>query len=154
MYLLVILFLMLVFPVVCILVDAFAFASHADLVTLVGRWFVFWAVGVRLFVAGLRQVFQPRFTAETIFEIKDSKSLVFVQELGFANIAIGVLGIISIVSESWILPAAIVGFLFFGMAGIRHIANKRNRTENITLVSNLGIAVVMAVVAVGEALGR
>jgi hypothetical protein len=32
---------------------------------LVGKWFVFWAaVGVRLGLAGLRQILQPSFTAE------------------------------------------------------------------------------------------
>ena len=33
------------------------------LMPLVGKWFVFWAVGARLFIAGIRQVIQPAFTA-------------------------------------------------------------------------------------------
>ena len=31
---------------------------------LVGKWFVFWTVGIQLFLAGLRQIVQPRYTAE------------------------------------------------------------------------------------------
>src|SRR6478609_6215113 len=70
-------------------------AGPAGLVALIGKWFVFWAIGVRLFLAGLRQIADPAFTAKTIFRIEDPKALIVVQELGFANMALGLLGIAS-----------------------------------------------------------
>ena len=43
-----------------------AWRSLDHYLCLVGRWFVFWAVGVRLSLAGLRQFLQPAFTARQI----------------------------------------------------------------------------------------
>ena len=60
---------------------------------LVGKWFTFWGVGARLFLAGLNQVFRPSFTAEEIFEIGDPAVLPIVREIGFANLAIGTFGL-------------------------------------------------------------
>ena len=75
MYLIAVILLLFIFPAASVLIDMLRAGSGADWMLLVGKWFVFWAVGVRLFIAGLRQVFQPQFTAETIFEIKDESRL-------------------------------------------------------------------------------
>ena len=81
--------LLFIFPAASVFIEVLRAGSGADWMLLVGKWFVFWAVGVRLFIAGLRQVFQPRFTAETIFEIKDESVYAVVREVGFGNISIG-----------------------------------------------------------------
>jgi hypothetical protein len=91
MYLIFIILLMFIFPAASVLVEILRTGSGANWMLIVGKWFVFWAVGVRLFIAGLRQVFQPRFTAETIFEIKDDAVHAVVREVGFGNISMGVL---------------------------------------------------------------
>ena len=138
MYILMIVLLMFVFPVLSILAELFIFHSAASIVLLTGKWFVFWAVGVRLFTAGLRQAVNPQFTAEKILGIKGSESLIVVQELGFANLSMGILGLLSILNSDWVLPAAIVGGLFIGLAGIRHVLSKeKNLLENSAMVSNL-----------------
>ena len=66
MYIVVVALTMLVLPLVSIAID---FGSHpgALAVVLVGRWFVFWGVGVRLGLAGMRQLFRPSFTAKELF---------------------------------------------------------------------------------------
>ena len=144
MYILIIVLLMFVFPVLSILTELFIFPSAAGFVFLIGKWFVFWAVGVRLFLAGLRQATNPRFTAEKILGIKDSRQFIIVQELGFANLCIGALGISTIFNSDWIVPAAMVGCLFIGLAGIRHIFSKeRNLLENSAMVSNLIVATIL-----------
>jgi hypothetical protein len=108
------------------------------LLTVIGKWFVFWAVGVRLFLAGLRQSITPQFTAERIFGMKSKEPLVIVRELGFANLSIGVLGLSTIFRGSWIMPAAIAGGLFYCFAGIGHLMTKnRNRLENSAMFSDL-----------------
>ncbi|MFZ1083054.1 MAG: DUF6790 family protein [Candidatus Kryptoniota bacterium] len=96
MYLFAVILLMFVFPVISVIVEIFFFKSLVGVVPLIGKWFVFWAIGVRLFTAGLRQSFRPKFTAEKIFGITANEPLVIVQELGFANLSMGMLGIISI----------------------------------------------------------
>eukprot|EP01035_Chromulina_nebulosa_P019736 gene19736-25668_t len=122
-------------------------AVHQDtsLVWLTGRWFVFWGVGVRLTLAGARQILQPEFTARDIFRMDSSDAQPLVRELGIANIANGVVGLASLVSPSFVLPAAISAGIFYGAAGVRHAA-ERNRTRNqsIAMVSDLFIFVALA----------
>lgn len=146
MYFISVALLMFVLPILSILVDGFIFDTSAGGAFLLGKWFVFWAIGIRLVVAGLRQALNPGFTAEQIFGIKSAEPLVIVQELGFANLALGILGISTILNSSWIMPAAIVGCLFYGLAGLRHLlATNRNNAENGAMISDLFIFLVLLV---------
>jgi hypothetical protein len=149
MYVPMVIALMLVLPLISIvaqlmLADHSALAAASNL-AIVAKWYVFWAVGVRLSLAGLRQIFQPRYTAETILGLKGSESLFFVRELGFANISMGSIALISLFAPSWVKPAALVGALYYGLAGIYHCFHRnRNKLENVALVSDLFAAVVLA----------
>jgi len=136
--------LMFVFPAISILVDT-ALRNHGVMsASSVGKWFVFWAVGVRLLLAGLRQIIQPRYTAETILGIKGSDALLIVRELGFANTALGVMGAASIYSPSWAPPTAVAGVIFYGLAGINHLTHKsRNKLENVAMISDLFVAAIL-----------
>jgi hypothetical protein len=70
--------------------------------------------------------------------------LVVDQELGFANLAMGVLGMSTLLNGNWIIPAALVGCLFLGLAGIRPlISTGRNLLENSTMLSNLMVSRVL-----------
>jgi len=145
MYLLIVLLLMLVLPAGSIYVEHSYLHSTAPTMLLVGKWFVFWSAGVRLVLAGLRQFFQPRFTSEQIFGIKSDDALPLVRELGVANFATGVVGIISLAKPSFILPVAISATIFYGVAGIRHVAESdRTRNENVAMISDLFIALILA----------
>ena len=124
MYLTVVALLMFIFPAISVVVESMGSHNHTSLLMLIGKWFVFWAVGVRLFTAGLRQVIKPELTARDILGIKAKESWLLVQELGFANVSIGLLGICTIFKPEWLLPAALAGGLFYGLAGIRHIFKK------------------------------
>jgi hypothetical protein len=48
MYLIFIILLMFIFPAASVLIEALRAGSGADWMLLVGKWFVFWAVGIRL----------------------------------------------------------------------------------------------------------
>ena len=52
---------------------------------LVGRWWTFWAIGVRRFTSGLRQAAKPACTAEVIFHATSAGSHVVVHELGITG---------------------------------------------------------------------
>jgi hypothetical protein len=150
-YLAMIALTMFVLPIASILVDYSPGVAGHDLVTLTGKWFVFWGVGVRLLLAGLRQTINPAFTARTIFEIKDEAAEKVVRELGFGNIAIGVLGVISQFDSGWVLPAAISGGLFYGLAGAKHVLNNpRTRLENIAMVSDLFMSAILLVYTIAR----
>jgi hypothetical protein len=150
MYVPMVIALMLLLPLISIvaqlmLADHSALAASSNL-AIVAKWYVFWAVGVRLSLAGLRQIFQPRYTAETILGLKGAESLFFVRELGFANVSVGSIGSVSLFAPSWVMPAALVGALYYGLAGINHCFHRaRNRLENVALVSDLFAALVLAI---------
>jgi hypothetical protein len=149
MYLFIVIALMLALPLISIvaqiaLTDQSALHGASTLL-IVAKWYVFWAVGVRLSLAGLRQIIQPRYTAETILGFKGAEALFFVRELGFANVAMGSVGIASLLAPSWVTPAALLGAIYYGLAGINHCLHKdRNKLANVALVSDLFAAVVLA----------
>lgn len=107
MYIYIVVLFMGFLPLASIAIEALAAHGGTDVLSLVGKWFVFWSVGIRLFTAGLRQAIQPEFTARKIFELGDDAPLFLVQELGFANIAIGLVGLVSIARVGWVMPAAL-----------------------------------------------
>jgi hypothetical protein len=150
MYVLIVIVLMLVLPLISIVAQIF-FADHGALhglsnLAVVAKWYVFWAVGVRLSLAGLRQIIQPRYTAETILGLKSAESLFFVRELGFANAAMGSIGITSLLAPNWVTPAAMLGAIYYGLAGINHCFHEsRNQLQNVALVSDLFAASVLAI---------
>jgi hypothetical protein len=149
-YFLTIILLMFIFPIASVLVETFLFKSAAGIIFLIGKWFVFWAVGIRLFLAGLRQSIDPKFTAEQIFGIKSSEPLVIVQELGSANLSIGILGISTILNSIWIVPSAITGGLFYGFAGIRHLTTKKKSLlEDNAMISDLFVFIVLLIYLIG-----
>ena len=129
--------LLFVLPAASVAVEAALYPHGLGLIFLIGKWLVFWAVGVRLFMAGTRQVIQPQFTAEKIFRVYDPSSLPIVREVGFGNLSMGVLGISSLVRPGWLVPAAVVGGLYYGFAGIGHSMQKtRNAKENMAMHSD------------------
>ncbi len=137
LYLMNVLVVMLILPVLSITVECLTHSSIFGW-ALIGKWFVFWGIGVRLFTAGIRQVAKPAFTAQEIFHISNEESFVIVKELGYANICLGLMGILSIFSIFWCPLAAIGGGLYFGLAGLQHIIKKPvSANETIALVSDV-----------------
>lgn len=88
---------------------------------LFGKWFIFSAVGLRLFVAGLQQSIKPAFTAKEIFHIDSVDSFPIVRELGFANICFGLVGIISLFKSEWRMVSAFASGIYYAIAGLQHI---------------------------------
>jgi len=145
MYLAAVVLLMLVLPVGSILVERGFYHSAVPLMQLVGKWFVFWSAGARLFFAGLRQFFQPRFTSNEIFRIESDDALPLVRELGVANFATGVVGLLSLRKPSFVLPVAIAAGIFYGVAGVRHVARPgKSHKEKIAMVTDLFVSMVLA----------
>jgi hypothetical protein len=99
---------------------------------------------IRLLLASLRQIVQPQYTAETILGIKNEESHVVVRELGFANAAIAVVGVGSIIFPAWVTAGALAGGIFYGLADVNHaLRPHRNRLEAIAMISDLFVAVVL-----------
>jgi hypothetical protein len=146
MYASLVITLMLLLPIGCTLYAVF-YSNHGTFsFGLLLQWLVFWAVGVRLLLAGLRQIFQPGYTAEVILGIKGDDCRRLIRELGFGNMAIGCIGAGSLFYDGWLLPAAFAGAVFYGLAGVNHFLHKaRGANENVAMVSDVLVAVVLVI---------
>jgi hypothetical protein len=142
---------MVVLPIISILFDSLVHGT--DLVAAALRWFVFWGVGVRLVTAAGRQMAKPEFTAGQIFGISDPRASSLVLEIGFGNLAIGLIALLSPWLRDWAVPAAVAGALFFGLAGIQHIRNGHmNSRERLAMWSDLFMAIMLAACLLGAAI--
>jgi hypothetical protein len=138
--------MMFVLPLCAIAVEHFA-RPDALLIALVAKWFVFWAVGVRLLLAGVMQLARPKFTAQNILGLKSDEALPLVRELGIANLAAGIVGIASIAYPSFVFPIAIWAVVFYGGAAVGHaIRHERSAKENVAMLTDLFAFLVLAVV--------
>jgi hypothetical protein len=145
MYLAIVILFMFVFPVGSTLWEHFHSPGAASWTMLAGKWFVFWAGGVRLAGAGLRQFFQPRFTAVEIFRMKTDEALPIIREHGIGNFAVGLAGIAALWFPSFIVPVALIAAIFYGLAGVFHVSAKmRSMNEKIAMVSDFWAAAVLA----------
>jgi hypothetical protein len=109
------------------------------------KWFIFWAIGIRLFVAGIKQASSPEFTATKLFNLKSAESYVIIRELGFANISLGVMGILSVINDDWRLIAAITGGLYLGFAGLQHCLKKpESLNEVVALIYDLIVFILIS----------
>jgi hypothetical protein len=144
MYFVIIALFMLILPVGCTLAEA-AVWHGGGLVALATKWFAFWGVGARLGLAGVRQVFNPGFTARDIFGLDDARANPIVRELGFANLALAALGCGALFVHWWSRPAALADAIFYALAGAAHVAARtRNAKQNAAMISDLFMAFALA----------
>jgi len=143
MYLYFILATLWVLPLIAIGVE---YRRHpAPLLELVGKWFLFCGVGMRLTVAGLSQILNPGFTAAMLH--LDAGSHVIVQELGFTNLLLGGIALLSLFQPGYrVLATGGAGFM--GFAGFLHLSRLSPETttnETLALISDFWIFVVAMV---------
>jgi hypothetical protein len=143
-YALSILLLTLVFPGICWGIEMMAGKSEGSSWAIFGKWFIFSAVGLRLFLAGVKQASNPAFTAKEIFQIDAPSSFPIVRELGFANICFGLTGIISLFQPQWRIVSAFASGLYYGIAGLQHLVKKPSGpNELLALISDVVIFLVL-----------
>lgn len=143
MYAPVITLLIVIGPLLCVLLELQQ-GGPAVLAAAVVKWFAFWAVGLRLLLAGVKQNLNPAFTAESILGTSTPGSATLVREVGFGNLGLGSIGLLSLWLSSWQLPAAFGGGVFFALAGINHLLqSRRNRLETMAMLTDLFAAVVL-----------
>ncbi len=118
---------------ICILFDLFtltalpfitAIAIHYATTTpinglLLGRWFVFWTIGVRLMVAGLTEVMSSRRQGNIIF-LQGSESGEYRKIIGYLKILLAALGFLCMIKAQSSLIAALTAGIYLGLTGFRH----------------------------------
>ena len=137
-YLILVSVLVVIVPVLGAFLDMGAEAQSLPFFALFGKWFIFSAVGLRLFVAGLQQTANPAFTAREIFHFNGTESFPVVRELGFANLCFGAIGIFSLFLPSWRIVSAFGSGLYYGLAALLHVIKKPAGTnEQFALVTDV-----------------
>ncbi len=136
-------------PLLAIILEIYAFHSPESYLSIALKWFVFSGIGLRLGGAGMKQILQPRFTAKEIFNINDEKAFVVVRELGFANVCFAVIALMSVLLDSFRIPAAISGGLYFALAGFLHVFKpKDSNNEIFAMISDFYIFVILSILTV------
>jgi hypothetical protein len=112
-------------------------------------WWSFWGVGTRLLVAGISQLANPSRTTREILGAENASAAQVVQELGYANLALGAIALVAPFLP-WGLLAAAPGALYLGLAGVRHVIKPGKKANE--LVATWTDLLVFAVVAAGTVL--
>ncbi len=137
---------------ICILIEKCVGKKHnkfPDIFELIGKWFLFWALGVSAFTAALMQMFNPSYTANLLsVSIND---FIIIKELGYANFSMGILSILSLKWKTFRQPAAISYgmFMLFCMANHLTRLGDINIDEIISTVADLW-AVIIAVLVIAR----
>lgn len=120
-----------------------------DPVLVFGKWWAFWGVGTRLLVAGIVQVSGKGPTAAILGATKPGVQVQqLTRELGTANIAMGLAGLLALV-PGWALPAGFAGGIFLLIAGAMHVTKKgKNPQESLATWTDLVVGVAIIVLAV------
>lgn len=135
-----------VLPIIGAAIERLEYEDSLSLVALAGKWFIFSSVGIRLFMAGIKQITDPAFTAKEIFHIDSPESLPIVRELGFANLCFGLIGMISLFIPGWRIVSAFGSGVYYGIAGIQHLLKKpAGANEKFALVTDLLIFVFLVI---------
>jgi hypothetical protein len=133
-------------PLICSVVETSIGSQPPLSFGLFGKWFIFSAVGVRLFIAGVKQTTDPAFTAKEIFHLQNPESYPIVRELGFANLCFGLIGIMSLFFPQWRVVSAFGSGLYYGIAGLQHFLKKPvGVNEKFAMVTDLLIFLVLLV---------
>ncbi len=131
--------LMVIMPIVSVAVELIIM-HEALSVDLLSAWCIFWALGVRLFTAGIFQLFKPLLTSNIVGITKDANNNSIIKELGCANVSIGLAGIVSLFMPSWRLVVACIGGLFMGLCGLLHYMRKPATCNGrVALVSDIAL---------------
>ena len=102
------------------------------------KWFLFWGLGIRLFFKGVKLASTPQSTGLSLSSFKSRDSYLLLLELGFANMALGAMGILSVINDQWRLIAAIAGAIYFGLSDMLRLVKKPgDRHELVALGYNL-----------------
>lgn len=137
-YIVVVSVLTFILPLLCSVAQVLLNTDSIFSADLFGKWFIFSAVGLRLFIAGIKQTTDPAFTAKEIFHLTNPDSFPIVRELGFANLCFGLVGILSLFLPQWRVVSAFGSGLYYGIAGLQHLLKKPVGTnEKFALITDL-----------------
>ncbi len=138
--------LLFIFPVLSFFIERWVSSTTVNALASLGKWLVFYAAGLRLFIAGIRQATKPAFTAKEIFHFTGTESFPVIKELGYLNICAGLVGIISLFIPAWRIVSAFSSGLYYGFAGFTHITKKSaGANERFAMITDIIIFILLMI---------
>lgn len=111
----------LVLPLLCAFIEISFEHKHDaayNLWDILCKWFAFWCLGIAPITVALMQMFNPSYTANLLsISLTD---FIIIKELGYAQFAIGLLGLFSLKWKAYRQSAAIVYGVFILLAMLNH----------------------------------
>ncbi len=105
---------------------------------LIGKWFIFWGLGVYLLASGIVHMVRPLADLNRFYGSKDQVARGMVRKLGIAKITMGVAGILSLFNGQLLEITALMTVVYFGMTTLWYFLRKADPAyEAFTLVSDL-----------------
>ncbi len=132
-----VLLLMFTFPALSLWIE---FVTREVVLTplLIGKWFIFWGMGIQLTLSGATQLLLPGGALRKRFGLTGRGSFPLVREYGILSLALGVVAITSLFREEYRPAAALAGALFFGLrSGCAVIGKPGTGAELILFLTDL-----------------
>ncbi len=127
----------IIFPVISICAEAIIKGIPAD-PGLMGKWLIFWVAGIRLSLRGIKRIYRRGAAPAIFFNEERKETFLMIRELSFANITIGVMGILSVVNSNWRQIAGLAAAIFFGLSALQHFFIKPvNGKEMAIMVTDI-----------------
>lgn len=114
-----------VLPLVSAAVE-YHFTKTGMSAVLVGKWFIFWTVGIRFLVAGFTQVIRQ---GRGALILQGDTTGGFGKVLGLVKMLLAGMAFLCVMKDSWSLLAAITVGVYVGLAGFQHDFKKPNTAE-------------------------
>ena len=143
-----ILAVMFVIPCICWIIDSVRQKGMS--VAVFCKWFVFWAIGVRALTTGAMQFLNSAYTAQ-LLQVGE-ESYVIISELGFAQFAIGLIGIMSLFKKSY-RPSAVISYsVFMIRACFIHISRFQTAgfDEIVSLIGDIWVVIIAVIFFVNQ----
>ena len=135
-----------ILPIISFSIESLINKNEVNILVPIGKWFIFYAAGLRLFIAGIRQITKPAFTAREIFHFTTDESFPVIKELGFANVCSGLVAIVSLFLPAWRIISAFSSGLYYGFAGFAHLTKKpAGANERFALITDLIIFILLMI---------
>ena len=124
-----------VFPIVTSIVDIYIHNEKYSNLNIWYKWFLFWSIGIRLLLIGIKKVLFPLFYIKKVYKSYCNQPNI-IKDFGFSYISIGILGIISLFYDNWKFPTYITGSILYLLIGLNYFKEEYHKF-NISNFYNL-----------------
>ena len=143
----------IILPLICILIEIAIIKRKNKSVIFKNtslKWLCFWVVGFNAISAGVMQAFNPSYTANLLHVAMSD--FIIVEELGFAQLGIGIVALLSLKWVKFRKPAVMAyGIFIFGCTVIHFLRfSAIEMGEIISTLNDIWILILAALIVINK----